>query len=455
MSRSGLSKSALTERRLQVRDIMRSVSLMALPAFMSSLLVYLMNLLNYIILALFSDYTSIASYGIVSSYTNLAAGFFVPVSMGTGYMLQRALKAGDSYKAQSIIDSVIIITVPIGLLSTAFAYFIAPAYIWQVVTPEEIKTATTVFLRFFSFTFLPILYFSVTTSVLIQSGERTVPIMAEISALALHGSFSYIFVGLFSWDIRGIAISAIISQIIASLINTHQILTIRRKSIARPPIRINWSVIRELAREERALVLIAFLAGVFVIFLQFYIDGLGIPTIAGFTLFFLFQDLLFIPIHALRTPARNLSKEAYDRDGNNALIEIMNPLILTAILYSLLLIPLTRLIGPPLFLLFSHDPEVTTVGMRLVNLVSSYYFFYAVSTLLTSSLEGLGKKTLLSVFNIVFNFGARILVLILAAMFIQGDESIAICYPISWALSTAAIGIYYFATYSKTGKYSL
>ncbi|MEE3312334.1 MAG: MATE family efflux transporter [Acutalibacteraceae bacterium] len=455
MARSGMSKVALTERRLRVRDVMRRVLLMAVPAFMSSLLVKLMNLLNYIILALFSDYTSIASYGIVASYTNLAAGFFVPISMGTGYMLQRALKAGDSYKAQSVIDSVILITIPIGVASTIFAYLIAPAYIWQVVTPEEIKVATTMFLRFFSLTFIPILYFSVTTSVLIQSGERTIPIMAEISALTLHGSFSYIFVGLFNWDIRGIAISAIVSQIIASLINTHQILVLRRKSIHRPPLRVNRSIIRELAREERGLVAIAFLGGVFAIFLQFYIDGLGIPTIAGFTLFFLFQDLLFIPINALRSPARNLSKEAYEHDGNNALIEIMNPLLLLAIIYSLLLIPLTRLIGPPLFLMFSHDPEVTAVGMRLVNLVSSYYIFYAVSTLLTSSLEGLGKKTLLTVFNIGFNFVVRMLVLILAAMLIQGDESIAICYPVSWALCTAAIGIYYFATYSRTGKYSL
>ncbi|MDO4406492.1 MAG: MATE family efflux transporter [Eubacteriales bacterium] len=455
MARSGMSKVALTERRLRVRDVMRRVLLMAVPAFMSSLLVYLMNLLNYIILALFSDYTSIASYGIVSSYTNLAAGFFVPVSMGTGYMLQRTLKAGDSYKAQSVIDSVILITIPIGVASTIFAYLIAPAYIWQVVTPEEIKVATTMFLRFFSLTFIPILYFSVTTSVLIQSGERTIPIMAEISALTLHGSFSYIFVGLFNWDIRGIAISAIVSQIIASLINTHQILVLRRKSIHRPPLRVNWSIIRELAREERGLVAIAFLGGVFAIFLQFYIDGLGIPTIAGFTLFFLFQDLLFIPINALRSPARNLSKEAYERDGNDALIEIMNPLLLLAIIYSLLLVPLTRLIGPPLFLMFSHDPEVTAVSMRLVNLVSSYYILYAVSTLLTSSLEGLGKKTLLTVFNIGFNFVVRMLVLILAAMLIQGDESIAICYPVSWALCAAAIGVYYFATYSRTGKYSL
>ncbi|MEE1299722.1 MAG: MATE family efflux transporter, partial [Acutalibacteraceae bacterium] len=210
MARSGMSKVALTERRLRVRDVMRRVLLMAVPAFMSSLLVYLMNLLNYIILALFSDYTSIASYGIVSSYTNLAAGFFVPISMGTGYMLQRALKAGDAHKAQSVIDTMILITVPIGLFSILFAYLIAPGYIWQVVTPEEIKASTTMFLRFFSLTFLPILYFSVTTSVLIQSGERTIPILAEISALALHGSFSYIFVGLFNWDIRGIAISAIV-----------------------------------------------------------------------------------------------------------------------------------------------------------------------------------------------------------------------------------------------------
>ncbi len=443
MARSGMSKAALSERRLRVRDVMRSVLLMAVPAFMSSLLIYLMNLLNYIILALFSDYTSIASYGIVASYTNLAAGFFVPISMGTGYMLQRALKAGDAHKAQSVIDTMILITVPIGLFSILFAYLIAPGYIWQVVTPEEIKASTTMFLRFFSLTFLPILYFSVTTSVLIQSGERTIPILAEISALALHGSFSYIFVGLFNWDIRGIAISAIVSQIIASLINTHQILVVRRKSIARPPLRIDRSIVRKL------------LGGVFAIFLQFYIDGLGIPTIAGFTLFFLFQDLLFIPIHSLRSPARSMSKEAYERDGNDALIEIMNPLLVLAIGYSLLLIPLTRLIGPPLFLMFSHDPEVTAVGMRLVNLVSSYYIFYAVSTLLTSSLEGLGKKTLLTIFNIGFNFVARILVLILAAMLIQGDESIAICYPVSWALCTAGIGVYYFATYSRTGKYSL
>ncbi len=443
MARSGMSKAALSERRLRVRDVMRSVLLMAVPAFMSSLLIYLMNLLNYIILALFSDYTSIASYGIVASYTNLAAGFFVPISMGTGYMLQRALKAGDAHKAQSVIDTMILITVPIGLFSILFAYLIAPGYIWQVVTPEEIKASTTMFLRFFSLTFLPILYFSVTTSVLIQSGERTIPILAEISALALHGSFSYIFVGLFNWDIRGIAISAIVSQIIASLINTHQILVVRRKSIARPPLRIDRSIVRKLAKEERGLIAIAFLGGVFAIFLQFYIDGLGIPTIAGFTLFFLFQDLYHQP---------PIDAEAL---YNDALIEIMNPLLVLAIGYSLLLIPLTRLIGPPLFLMFSHDPEVTAVGMRLVNMVSSYYIFYAVSTLLTSSLEGLGKKTLLTIFNIGFNFVARILVLILAAMLIQGDESIAICYPVSWALCTAGIGVYYFATYSRTGKYSL
>ncbi len=455
MARPDMLKTALSERRLLFRDHMRKVVQIAIPALMASLLFFLMNLVNYIILALFTDYTSIASYGIISSYTNLAAGFFVPISMGTGYMLERAQSTGDPYKAQSVINSMTLLTIPIGLASTVFAYFIAPAYIWQVVTPEEIKDATTMFLRFFSFTFIPILYFSVTTSILINSGERTVPILAEISALALHVSFSYIFVGLFAWDIRGIAISAIVSQIIASLINTHQLLVLRRKSIAKPPVRVDWPIIKELAKEERVLVFIAFLGGVFAIFLQFYIDGIGIPTIASFALFFLFQDLLFIPIHALRAPARNLSKEFYELEGNDGLLGIMTPILFLAVIYSLLLVPITRLIGPPLFMLFSHDAEVTAVAMRLVNLVSSYYIFYAISTLLSSSLEGLGKKRLIMYMNIGFNFIGRLLVLILAAMLIQGDESIAICYPVSWALCSAGLGIYYVATYSKSRNYSL
>ena len=169
----------------------------------------------------------------------------------------------------------------------------------------------------------------------------------------------------------------------------------------------------------------------------------------------LYVILLFIPIHALRTPARNLSAEYYDKGGNEALIKVINPIILLAILYSVLLIPVTRFLGPPLLMLFSHDPEVTIIGMRLVNLVSSYYIFYAVSTLLSSSLEGLGKKALTMNINIGFNYFSRFLVLVLAAMLIQGDESIAICYPVSWALGTAGLGVYYFASYSKSQKYSI
>lgn len=447
--------AALTEHRLQARDVMRRVTKMALPAFMSSLLVYLMNLLNYVILAAYADYSSIASYGIVSSYTNLAAGFFVPLSLGIGYMMERAQKENDAIHLQKVIHSVSIVAFLFGVFSAAFGFLIAPAYVWQVVTPAEISEATTMFLRFFAFTYIPIIFFSMSATILIQFGERTAPVMAEVSALALHASFSYIFIGLFHWDIRGIAISAIVAQTIGSLINTHQLFQRMRKFIARPPVRVDWSIIRELAKEERTVLFIAVGGGVFTIFLQFFIDELGVATIAGFALFFLFQDLLFIPIHALRTPVRNLSAEYYETGGNEALVEMINPVTILSCIYSLLLIPLTRLIGPPLFLLFSHDPEVTTVAMRLVNLVSSYYIFYAVSTLLSSSLEGLGKKGLTMGINIGFNYFSRFLVLVLAAMLIQGDESIAICFPVSWALCTAALGVYYFATYSKTRKYAL
>lgn len=445
----------LTESRLMFRDVLRRVARMAIPAFMSSLLVFLMNLLNYVILAAFADYEAIASYGIVSAYTNLSAGFFVPLATGTGYLLARAQKDGDQHRVQSIISTSLIFAFLFGIVSSVFMYLITPGYIWQVVTPEEIKESTTIFFRYFSLTLTPILLFSVSTTILIQTGETTGPVLAEISALALHAGFSYIFVGLFDWDMRGIAISAVVAQSTGTLINLHLVLQKRRQYLSNASSSLDWGIVKELAKEGRPSIFIAVLGGVFAIFLQFFIDEMGVITIAGFTLFFLFQDLLFIPIHSLRGPARALSAEYYESGGEISLIRAINPILSVAALYSIMLIPVTRLIGPPIFMLLSHNPDVTIVAMRLVNLVTFYYLFYALSTLLSSSLEGLGKGTITMNLNIGFNYFVRFLVLVLAAMLIQGDESIAICYPVSWALATAALTIYYYASYSTSRKYSL
>ncbi len=455
LGRSSPPKIELTERRLETRDTLRRVALMAIPAALSSLLVFGMNVISYFALASFPSYSALASYGIVSSYTTLAAGFFVPISLGTGYMLNRAKKLGDPYKTQITIDTMLIISLLVGLLTTVFGLIVTPYYIWQVATPAEIEYQTTLFLRLFVVTLTPILYFSVTSTILMQSGIRAAPVMAEVSALALHSGFSYIFIGLFHWDIRGVAISALVAQVIAVLINIQQILVLRKKSLIRPKVRIHWDIIKELTKEERPVIFSAVLSGVFAIFLQFFIDNLGVATIAGFALFFFFQDLLFIPIHALRAPTRTLSEEAYERGGNRSLILTINPILIMASVYSLLLIPITRLVGPFFFMFYAHDAAVVEISMRLVNLVSSYYIFYALAILLSSSLDGLGKKTLTMALNIAFNFFVRFVVLLFAAKIIQGDESIAICYPVSWAIAASALIIYYFANYSYTRKYSI
>ncbi len=447
----------LTEELLRSRDVLRRIFLLSFPALMASLMFFSMNFLNYIMMAVFLDYKAIASYGIVYAYTTLAAGMFLPLAGGTGILLEKAQKKGDHEKAQKIITTTMLLSVIIGAVSTVFALLITPGYIWQVVTPEEIKEVTSIFLRYFSFTFTPILYFSVTTAILIQCGDRTGPVLAEISALALHLSFSYIFIGLFDWDIRGCAISAIIAQSAGSLINTYLVLRQRRNTGVTTPIRIDRDITNELYQEERAPFFIAILAGIFAIFLQFYIDELGMETIAGFTLFFVFQDLLFIPIHATRPPARRLSPEYYEKGGNNALVAALNPLMILVVVYALLLIPFARLVGPYFFMALSHNAEVTEIAMELLNLLTSFYAFYAISVLLTASLEGLGKQSLTLRFNIGFNYLIRFAILLLGVKIIQGDLSIAFCFPASWALSAASLSIYYFANYSidRPHKYSM
>lgn len=458
MARQTLSRSALTERRLETRDILRRALRIAVPAFLASVLAFGMNLINFILLALFQDYHSTAAYGIVSAYTTLAAGILMPFATATGYVFERAMDSPDPFRKQKVVNTAMLSAVAVGAFSTLFAVLIAPAYIWQVVTPEEIKEMTTNFLRLFSVNFIPIIYFGVTTNILMRAGQPQGPILAEISAVMLHLGFGYIFVGMFDTGIYGCAVSAILSQSTAALINTHLILQQRRREPVRVPVRIHRDILKELVLKERPAIFTAFLGGIFMIFLQFYIDELGVVSIAGFTLFFLFQDFLFLPLRAITSAARSLSSDHVDDPDTIGLIRSFNPLIAVAIVYAVLLIPMAKLIGPPIFMFLSHyDPGATVVAMRLVNLVTSFYFFYAISLVISSSLQGLGRDKAVMQFNIWFNYVIRFLVLVLAAQFIQGDESIVLCYPASWAIAAGAMAIYYFVNFSKGSneKYSL
>ena len=458
MARSTLSSSTLTERRLEIRDTLRKAWRIAFPAFMASLLAFGMNLINYILLALFQDYRSIAAYGIVSAYTTLAAGIFMPIAAATGFVLERTIQSNDPYREQEVVNTAMLSAVLVGVLSTVFAVLIAPAYAWQVVTPEEIKEMTIRFLRLFSVNFIPIIYFGVTTNILMRADDPKAPILAEISAIALHISFGYIFVGLFKMGIYGCAFSAILSQSIAALINTHLILQKRRRTPVRVPVRIHWNIVKELFLEERPAVFTAILGGIFAIFLQYFIDELGVVSIAGFTLFFLFQEFLFLPFKGFISSARNLAAAQKDDGITPRLRRTLDAILVIGILYGLILIPESKLIGPPIFMFLSHyDPNVTVIAMRLVNLLSSFYFFCPIIFVISAGLEGLGRNRLVMGFNIGFDYVIRFLILVLAANLIQGELSIVLCYPFSWAISAGAFGIYFFATFSGSSrdKYSL
>lgn len=446
-----------SENRIIARNVLRMTLQLAVPSFLASLLVFLMNLVNYVFIAVAGSVNDLAAYGIVSTYTAMAAGFFAPLGLGASILMERAKRTNDAYKVQSTINTSLLSSVGLGILSSLFAVAVAGLYVSSIGTPAEIAGETTTFLRYFSPAFIPIVYFSVTTVLLGQFGEHSAPILAEVSAIALHIAFGYIFVVLFDYGLIGLAISAFVSQALAAIINTHLILQVRRKLFARTPVRLDFTVLKGLTKEGRNGIFTAVLGGVIAIIMQGFINQLGIKVIAAFTLFFLFQDFLFIPLRSLQQPARRLMVEYYENGGGQSLIRAVTPLILLSAGYAFLLIPVVRFAGPPLFLFFSHDPEVTVTGMRILTLVSHYFVFYALSTLISSVLDGLGKQDLTMKFNLVFNYLIRFIVLIGAVLIIRGEESIVLCYPASWAISAGALVIYYYATYPflKQKKYSL
>lgn len=440
----------LTERSLALRDILRKIVISSFPFFISSFLVWFINGLNYAFMACFLDYTYIAAYGVMSAYILLAACPFIPMAVSISLTLEKTLKRGDPYEARAVVNTGLVMAAVFGVLSTLTAVILAPYYCRLVQTPPEIFDYAVSFLRRFTTTLVPILYFQTTTQILVVFKEFAGPVRSELCAAFFHAGFGFIFTGLFTWGIQGITVSAFLAQTAASVVNTYMVFQQLNKLGGKTSTRFSKTIAKHIFLQEREPAITYIMSGVFAIFVQFFVDTLGIEVIAAFTITLVFQDLLFLPINSLKSPARRFGMEYLEHRDKLKLGQQLNPLLLIAIIYGLLLLPVARLVGPWVLELLTHNELVVEAGRKLISVLAPYYGFYAISTLLSAVFDGLDRKKVSMWVTILAKYGLRFAILIPAAIFVQGLESITLAYPLSWAATALILCVYYYASYSPS-----
>ncbi|NLV21292.1 MAG: MATE family efflux transporter, partial [Syntrophomonadaceae bacterium] len=276
-------------------------------------------------------------------------------------------------------------------------------------------------------------------------GDSKSPLIAQFIGGLVNVAMDAVFLKVFEDGVSGVAWATLISQTIAALyvvwrltkLDDEIALKLRDIGIDKP---ILCDVLK-MGVPAGAQSLLITLSNVMA---QYQINSLDIDAIAAFTAYFKVELILYLPIVAFGQAIMTFSGQNIGAGNLKRMCIGTRECLIIACCITAVCSVMAIAFGSQLFRIFNKEPEVIALGVQIISVTFPFYFVYNFLQILGDSIRGAGK-TQPPMFIVMVNI--CIIRTILLFILVPGNpnvRSVAVTYPITWALAGACMAVYYF-----------
>jgi len=424
--------------------VRKKLIIFTIPLLLSSLVQQLYNTVDLIFVGNHLGTKASSAIGASSLLITCLVGFFGGMSVGSGVVVSHAYGSGDKARLKAAVHNSAALSLLGGVLLMIAGYFLAPVYLKLVNTPLELREAAAGYLRIYFFSFISIFTYNMFAGVMRALGDSKTPLYAQLSGGIANVLMDALFLMIFKNGIYGVAWATLISQSTAAAIIAYKltkldpIYCLRLRDIRFEPELLKRLIGIGVPAGTQSLVIT--LSNVMA---QYHINSIGVAAIAAFTAYFKVELVIYLPIVAVGQAAMMLVGQNMGAQKNERVKECTKQSLLFGLAITAVLSALALIFGTQLFRVFTKDPEVIELGLRIIHITFPFYFIYVVLQVLGDSLRGLGKAKP-PMYIIMLNICIiRTALLFLTVPRFPDVRAVAAVYPVTWALTAAGMGIYY------------
>lgn len=433
-----------TKGDLTVGPIGKKLLLFAAPLLLGSLVQQLYNTVDLIFVGKYIGSSASAAIGASSLLITCLVGFFGGMSVGSGVVIAQLYGAKDKRGLSRAVHNTAALCLAGEVLMMALGYLLAPGYLRLIRTPESIRCSAVSYLRIYFFSLLSIITYNLSSGVIRALGDSKTPLYAQLAGGLVNIVMDYLFVRVFENGVTGVAWASLISQSLAALIVLRKLTRLDEAYALRPRrIAFDSAILKKVLRigvPAGAQALVITLSNVMV---QYHINSLGEDAIAAFTAYFKVELIVYLPIVALGQAMMTFAGQYYgagqlERVRRGTLQCTLISMALAAVTSGI-----TLVFGAALFRVFNREASVIALGLRIIGVTFPSYFIYSVLQIVGDSLRGVGRAKgpmLIILINLCL---VRTALLFLIVPRVNEIRGVAVCYPITWALTAACMLIYY------------
>ncbi len=382
----GMSKEARTDQNLFQ---------LSAPLMLSALIGMVVILADTVILSSYSENTA-AAVSIANQILLVAFDLSTFFSAGAVVMISRRLGADEPKKARQFAEVAVAGNAIIGFFLGLILYFGAPWWIAAIKCPAVIVDDAIVYLRVGAFTIVFNGVMMAGTAMLRAYGKSRVLLVLALLAYTIYLPLSYGLVfgaGPFpEMGVKGSALATLVVRVTAVVALLGVIVSQLKFRLMF--WRYSFSMLKEhtkrMLRLSWPLALDNLAYGFYQIILVSFIAGMSVAMVLSRSFTLVLSAVLTVLLMSLSQANEVMVGYRYGAKNAGKVTQCVVKSSLVAVLVTTLSAVFLAIFAEPLFGLFTKDPEIVSLGTKLLWLTVFVQPFSAVNTILYYSLKTIG-----------------------------------------------------------------
>ncbi len=437
--------------------LLPKIILFTLPLIATAVLQQLFNTADTVVVGRWGGDTAaereiaLAAVGSCGALTNLIVTLFFGLSVGAGVCVAHDIGAKHYDDVERVVHTSVLTSLICGVFITAFGLCMArPLLTLMGTDPEVLDEAVPYMLAYFCGMPANILY-NYCASMLRSSGDTTRPLVFLSVAGVVNVGLNLVMVLVFRTGALGVGIATAASHWVACA------LIVRHMMHTDGPCHLDFKKLRIHKDKLRKIILIGLpsgLQGVLFSFsnviIQSSINSLGKVAVAGNTAASNIDAYIYTTQNALYHASitfvgQNVGARKFDRVRKSALL-----CAAVVVAVGIVVGGAAVFFGRPLLSIFTPDGgEVVEKGMVRLTIMGVTYFFCGLMEVGSGALRGIGRSMESMVISLLGSCALRIVWIYTVFAALGSAESLYISYPISWAVTAAALFAVFFLLLRK------
>lgn len=427
-------------------SIASGLFIFALPLLGSSLIQQMYNTVDLIFVGNILGKEASAAVGSTSLLTICIIGFFNGMGVGVGVITAHFFGGRQREDVKDTIHTAAALTLILSVVVTVFGWVTCPVFLHWMNVPDNVMGLALTYIRIYFIGLFSIVSYNTSAGVVRALGNSRSPMVYQLVGGIINVFGDAFFMYVMHMGIAGAALATICSQTVAA------VLTIRYLCRLPEDLRLEWRKIRVKPVLAKKIFVIAIpeairsmmitLANIIV---QSQINMLGVESMAAYAAYCKAEGFLYLPQWAVGQAnttfvSQNLGAGQVKRAEKSTRTALVMGIAITLAISGLVL-----LFPSQVFRMFSNEPDVISLGVKIAQTTFGFYFLYAIVEVLSGAIRGAGKSTPPMVVALVNMCGVRLIALKIALMYLHTVNGIAIVFPITWVTTALSIAVYYFS----------